>query len=658
MDLDKSKKPVSTKDIVRAAKTLRTCRYDFDPVPYIQKGVGKGILVSIRLPEYANGFFNRLILLKSKQEAEEFIMMCTKCNNVKLKYELTSPYASCAFVYRNHEFSSLDEFEQYLNSDEMKKEEAQKQEVRDKGTYIQELRNRRLFSTEQFQIAYAGSIIYKTEALLKKALNGDGNLDIKSIERQCASLEELLSEEKIDEKGDYRGTNIKIAIANQQELQTNWIKYKMIKEKIKTYIDISRNGHFSQSELEKRWKEIEAAASEEINGLSEKAEKLEEFERWLDHNFNSIYCMQYNDTRIFDALIQSYSLPFFSDERMEKLQVLKDFATMSIERQKEEREKAEAARQIKKIEELESRPDVKTLKSLRKQYDSNLTLDQKDAIIIYQSALFCFFSEISAIEDYKTKTPEELWTILKEKKVFHLVSQSGSFDRLIKYREQNRGNHDDRLLRILNKVLPEGCNEIKFGKNSDENMMQELIENIRKQMDIIEGIPKDSLVLPQDVVTYRGIQIGSETINPIRPSKGELISTSLSCENAQQFNNRDIFFKLNLKKGMPVLYSPYYIVADEFGRIMLLERDLNEELKSNEVVLNMQDIDMIHEGKKTIAHKYIVDTNLEDIENQSVAVGRGVPKPHEVVTYECDVIPSRTYEISIKDEKTEEDTTR
>ena len=662
MDSDDLNKIAEARDLEDAVMALRECSYDFEPLmlPYIMKNGDRGILVNKNLPEFSKRGITRLISLKTKQDARNFATLCKKCHTLRLKFDLNSPYASCAFVFRDHEFSSLDEINEYLNSDEIQQERAETLERRDKIARFNELREKSIFSGDSSNGYIIKHYMSKIDKVFKSASKGNLSLDIEEIESNLAVVDELFSETERDEEEKREDVlwNISMIISGKATIESEKIEYEMYKKKIEIYKELTQNDKMIspklKTDIEEKWRAIEEKTKKEIEQLSQRIPKVQELEEWVWRNLaNKTYTVFFLDQNTLNELVEAYSMPFFSEERVKKLSEIKEKTIKNKEEEEESllRAKEETARRNR--EEYDNRPDIKTLRSLRKQYNDNLTKEQKEAIIIYQSALFGFFTEISSTEGYKTKSADELWEILKERKVFEMLEKTGSLQRLIEYRERHKNEKEDVLLNIINKVIPEGCKNISFGRTPKDNCMQELIENIKTQLEIIENIPKDAIVLPQDVVTYRGIQLGDDTIDSSRPSKGLLMSTSLSVENAQAFNNEDILFKLHLKKGTPVVYSPYYIVTDEFDRISLVERSEDYETRSNEVVVNMGDIANVSEIGTTAGYAYGFDM-IEKFEDEIRICTGDRPRPLKIITvYECDIVPTKTYEVRLRNEEAE-----
>ena len=80
--------------------------------------------------------------------------------------------------------------------------------------------------------------------------------------------------------------------------------------------------------------------------------------------------------------------------------------------------------------------EQKLLENLKKQYDENLTEEQKHALIRYNSSLFLFYNKIMSIEDYANKSIEELYTIMKpfiEQNEFYLKNVMMHIQYVIKF---------------------------------------------------------------------------------------------------------------------------------------------------------------------------------------------------------------------------------
>ena len=60
-----------------------------------------------------------------------------------------------------------------------------------------------------------------------------------------------------------------------------------------------------------------------------------------------------------------------------------------------------------------NKKELALMENLRKQYDENLTQEQKNALIRYNSSLFVFFNKIVSIDGYDSKSIDELYTLMK-----------------------------------------------------------------------------------------------------------------------------------------------------------------------------------------------------------------------------------------------------
>jgi hypothetical protein len=60
-----------------------------------------------------------------------------------------------------------------------------------------------------------------------------------------------------------------------------------------------------------------------------------------------------------------------------------------------------------------NKKELALMENLRKQYDENLTQEQKNSLIRYNSSLFVFFNKIVSIDGYESKSIDELYLAMK-----------------------------------------------------------------------------------------------------------------------------------------------------------------------------------------------------------------------------------------------------
>ena len=99
-----------------------------------------------------------------------------------------------------------------------------------------------------------------------------------------------------------------------------------------------------------------------------------------------------------------------------------------------------------------------------------------------------------------------------------------------------------------------------------EKVYKKLIKNLLIDVKTIKSIPEDSIVLPEDVIVYRGVRTDDE-INAEVLSTSDFVSTSLSKDVASQYitrreGNNDLLLSIKLPKGTPVFVFPRTVKND------------------------------------------------------------------------------------------------
>ncbi len=208
-------------------------------------------------------------------------------------------------------------------------------------------------------------------------------------------------------------------------------------------------------------------------------------------------------------------------------------------------------------------------KSLRRQFTDNLTKEQQEALMIYQTSLFLPMTVIAMTPNYKSLTEKEIIDELRKANGFEYIQKS--VKNLSHYAKTSKA----KFAQVLRKVVP---------AKTDADFIQGLI----KQIEIIGSIPPEAIVLEEDVAVYREI-IAGDDFDWERPPKGLLLSTSLDIESAKK-NGSDEICKFYLRKGTPVLYILYrikYIEGVENPNYEVFD-EAETDSKNHELILNMK----------------------------------------------------------------------
>lgn len=104
--------------------------------------------------------------------------------------------------------------------------------------------------------------------------------------------------------------------------------------------------------------------------------------------------------------------------------------------------------------------------------------------------------------------------------------------------------------------------------NSLEKIYKKFIGNLLEDIKVIKSIPRDSIVLPEDTIVYRGVRTDGEIIEEIL-STSDFVSTSLSKDIASQYitkreGDNNLLLSISLPKGTPVFVFPQTVKNDGF----------------------------------------------------------------------------------------------
>lgn len=144
---------------------------------------------------------------------------------------------------------------------------------------------------------------------------------------------------------------------------------------------------------------------------------------------------------------------------------------------------------------------------------NNLSEDEKNAILLYQSRLFYFINEISSIDSYSVLQSKEIYACLKDKELFE--------KQFNEYKEIINNPH--------NLFFKMGI----FQHISFDNLI-EFIDSICNVIDTLVNI-KNKIILDKEITLYRGVNI--DNLDSLSLGKGKFISTSLDPDVALEFTS-------------------------------------------------------------------------------------------------------------------------
>ena len=209
------------------------------------------------------------------------------------------------------------------------------------------------------------------------------------------------------------------------------------------------------------------------------------------------------------------------------------------------------------------------MSDLEKQFEKNLTDEQKRALDVYNSSLYLLINEITSIDGYESMTDKEILSIIQS------------------------GNHYlDIVVTILKKQfdVEEKDDELSlFFKNIIGTGVLDSIHNIRKYIDILKSIHPSSMVLPEDITVYRGI-FNKDMEDLDEPNFGLFMSTSMNpfvAKAAARGEDLAKIVKIDLKAGTPVIVFPYTIQYDPATKKLFKYKDSEKNTPVREVLLNM-----------------------------------------------------------------------
>lgn len=406
-------------------------------------------------------------------------------------------------------------------------------------------------------------------------------------------------------------------------------------------------------------------------------------------NNNIITTMKVDHARDLVVLFEKYRKPsyFVSESKYYQtcLEILKEYDELPKDEtyeqfvvRAEERLKQLSKQLVydEKIEPVQSEQDkmTKLFENLKSQFDKNLNEEQKDALIIYNSRLFELINKITSIHDYKSMDSRKILEHLKNSPRYNemvaiIYTHSITIIRDAFYEFNNQGK---KLKNIFKKVLtPDLCDIIVhtiFFKDKDykefdfsytynleskypdefanidtdddiytldfsrklfDRILCHIIDNLKKQIDILNSIPDDAIVLPEDITVFRGVNSLRERTEEI-PANSSFMSTSTKPELAKLYGGENCYiYKIKLKKGTPVLITPYKVHKTMAPfELMLVPANPSDPKGTKEILIklvSMQDFEITEHTAKTPHYSYKNGKFIET-ENGYIITGEMKPK--------------------------------
>ena len=284
--------------------------------------------------------------------------------------------------------------------------------------------------------------------------------------------------------------------------------------------------------------------------------------------------------------------------------------------------------------------NTQLLISLKEQYDINLTEDQKDALIIYNSQLFCLLNEISNIENFEATDNAEIQKQIEQSPNFPTILKSivSQCHRIQKDSMRKDSEYYEKFKSMLNQIFPneiisDFLRSIDYSKKTVKEpetfnpLMYDLIGRLKNVIKIIQDIPQDAIVLPEDITVYRGVD-SKYLRTPQIIAKGSFISTSLQPQKALHFGgDQPTLYKIHLKKGTPVKILPIKVRSEMEYERFLLEANPADPNGTKEILLisqDMQDFEITESISPIIHYQF---ENREFIENKRGFIITGEMEP-------------------------------
>ena len=416
------------------------------------------------------------------------------------------------------------------------------------------------------------------------------------------------------------------------ENEEKYKKIKMYIEKIKYLFTLNKNSKIwillnrksIKTELKNISNKYSFLSEEEIHIYADKLESLYSYFKEKQSEFK-IFDPYYLDDLVFVKLCIGATY----EEGKENINsYYKNVLTQNSEYLKKQENKNQAVRN-----------DIANKKriylDLVQQFEaSNLTYEERMAILAYNSALFLIINIITSIENYENMSEDEIKNVL-----------SDQFRKVLNLSEMYYPKGCDATIFYFQGILrqPYSSEQSEFGKYIkdivfDEHYIQRILDVIK----VLNNIRCD-IVLPEDIIVYRCIS----TDNPSeKPTIGSFLSTSLSLEAAKNYyqtsgTKKPVMYKIKLKKGTPIsAVFPQKVINTGSGKTIV--DDLTSKNPVMEIMLNMNDYE-IEPGS-------IRQHSVYNYSNNSKGELR---KYQDYIVYEMTIVPKREllekYETTLQD---------
>ena len=359
-------------------------------------------------------------------------------------------------------------------------------------------------------------------------------------------------------------------------------------------------------------------SNRKINQKLSEIENSYNFENNCEPNFEQLST---DIRKLYNSLTKSHQIEFLNEFSLgsglkQKEALINKFKQRQIDYNNKLKQNAD---QIK-IAETPTHKNQRIMRDLTRQFESNLTLEQKQAIEIYNSEFYLIINEITKVPNYENLSDEDIYNIILSGPNASSIDLLYFFKNLQVY---NKNNDNNKLAQLFKGILG--------------NSLIDTIHNLRKQIEILNNISPTSIILPEDISIYRGI--GNSFNNSteqefINPNYGRFMSTSMDSEIATNVarRNKDTennirMIKINLKKGCPVIVSPFRIIRMQKTQVFCKIEDATDTKPTMEVLLDMENYKAPQLKKTTVNDYYI--------QNDDTLAKCELP----IYLYECDVEP-------------------
>ena len=232
-------------------------------------------------------------------------------------------------------------------------------------------------------------------------------------------------------------------------------------------------------------------------------------------------------------------------------------------------------------------------KDLLSQYN-NLDEDEARALLIYKSQMFNLINNVSSIDDFNDLSDEFIVKCL-DNNIFLECRKFG-----------------------LDLEKPENM-FLKFStfRNIDFNNPISLVKMAKDVYNNLESA-MSKIKLSSDLTVYRLVSLpDNKALDNI--AKGNLVSTSINKDSTFDFidndSNKIVMYEINLKRGTPVLVTPYSIVNNYASEIDKLLKTDNYNITVNKTLESFQQEVILFKDTLNFS---LVDSKCTDIDGTSI----------------------------------------